>query len=95
MRLPAGEPCAGPVPLGGALRRRGWRSRAAEPAGSLRGRNVPQEALPPPEDEPGDSAGDVGLLSGCFGYSAVIKGSPAGKDPPVPQLFPSHRRVIE
>lgn len=54
---PLGSRRRGRCPPGVALRGGEWRSRAAEPGGSLRGRNVPQEALPPPEDEPGDSAG--------------------------------------
>lgn len=98
-----------PSPGGTSLRSRGRNAasrrgagapggcpEAAGPAGGLRGRNVRLEALPPPEEKPGDSTeGVVRALSGCFGRSAVIKGCPAGKDPPAPQLFPPHRRVTE
>lgn len=81
---PPGSPPRGRCP-------RGQCPEAAGPAGSLRGRNVPQAALPPPRGEAWGTplgAGGGGASSGCFGRSPVIKGCPAGKDPPAPQLFP-------
>lgn len=38
-----------------------------------------------PRDEPGRSAADAGLLSGCCGRGAGLNRTPAGRDPPAPR----------